>query len=113
MAKLSKRKNSKTPFGWLRLSLELIVVFVGITGGFLFDSYREDRSDRKLEQKYLQSLHQNLVADSALIKNHIKEDRNNLDISKMAAYTMTRIKLPRDSANNALLSTLALSRSGK
>jgi len=101
---MAKTKNEKKPTssGWLRLSLELIVVFVGVTGGFLFDSYREDRSDRKLEQKYLQSLHQNLVADSALINRHIAEDQNNLDISKMAAYTMTQRELPKDSALKVL-----------
>lgn len=101
MAKTNKGKKASS-FGWLRLSLELIVVFVGITGGFLFDSYREDRSDRKLEKKYLESLHHNLVADSALLQEHIAEDQNNLDISKMAAYTMTQRELPRDSALKVL-----------
>lgn len=101
MAKTNQVKKPSS-FGWLRLSLELIVVFVGITGGFLFDSYREDRSDRKLEQKYLVSLHQNLIADSTLIKRHIAEDQNNLDISKMATYTMTERELPRDSALKVL-----------
>jgi len=102
MAKNKREKIRRAPFGWLRISLELIVVFVGVTGGFLFDSYREDRSDRNLEKKYLISLHQNLLLDSALIKRHIAEDQNNLDISKMAAYTMAQRELPMDSALKVL-----------
>jgi len=60
---MAKNKNGGEPahFGWLKLCLELIVVFVGVTAGFLFDSFREDRSDRRLEQKYLESLHQWLL----------------------------------------------------
>jgi hypothetical protein len=97
MAKDKKEKKASS-LGWLRLSLELVVVFVGVTGGFLFDSYREDRSDRNLEKKYLVSLHQNLVADSTELHASIGNNRNNVDISEQVVRSMRRSNLSSDSA---------------
>jgi CheY-like chemotaxis protein len=61
--------------------LELLVVFIGVSAGFLFDSFREDRSDRKLEVQYLESLYNNILADSAEIRSMIEDDRNNIATS--------------------------------
>ena len=91
---------------WLKLSLELIAVFVGISAGFFMNNYQEDRRDRELEQKYLESFHKNLVADSIEIKKHMDEDQNNLDLSGRAAMAMTSNILPVDSAR-ALLAVIA------
>jgi len=98
MAKNNKEKTKHAPFGWLRLFLELIVVFVGITGGFLFDSYREDRSDRELEKKYLESLHQNLVSDSTELHATLENNRNNVEISQGVVSAMQSGILHPDSA---------------
>ncbi len=83
---------------WLKLTLELIAVFVGIMAGFFVNSYQENKDERQLEHKYLESFHKNLLADSVLIQKHIAEDQNNLDVSGRAAYGMTRGKIPVDSA---------------
>lgn len=98
MAKNKEKFIQSSRSNWLKLSLELIAVFVGISAGFLVNSYQEYKGERKLEQKYLENFQKNLVADSILIKRHITEDQNNLDISKRAAYTMTTEKLSMDSA---------------
>ena len=97
---MAKNKNGKKPahFGWLKLALELIVVFVGVTAGFLFDSFREDRSDRRLEQKYLESLHQNLLSDSTELNTYLANNRNNVDISEVVVAAMQRGNLSSDSA---------------
>ena len=98
MAKAEIKQEKRAHFGWLRLSLELIVVFVGVTGGFLFDSYREDLSDRNLEKKYLVSLHQNLVADSTELHASIENNRNNVEISEKVVSSMRSGNLHPDSA---------------
>jgi len=98
MGKNKKGKIKTASFGWLRLSLELIVVFVGVTAGFLFDSFREDRSDRKLEQKYLENLHQNLLSDSTELHTSMADNRNNVDISEKVVLAMQRGSLSPDSA---------------
>ena len=98
MAK-NKKANASTPrSGWLKLVLELFVVFIGVSAGFLFDSYREDRSDRKLEAQYLESLYNNILADSAEIQEMIRKDQDNIDISRQAVSAMQDGMFNEDSA---------------
>ncbi len=106
MAKKKEKFMQSARSTWLKLSLELIAVFVGISAGFFMNNFQEDRRDRELEHKYLESFHKNLVADSIEIKKHIEEDQNNLDRSRRAAIAMTSTILPVDSAR-ALLAVVA------
>jgi hypothetical protein len=94
----AKERNQKTSTGWLKLSLELIVVFIGVSAGFLFDNFREDRSDRKLEEKYLESFYNNVSSDSAEIQSMIQSGQNNIDISRRAVDSMGAGTLSNDSA---------------
>lgn len=98
MGKKAKERNQKTSTGWLKLSLELIVVFVGVSAGFLFDNFREDRSDRILEEKYLESFYNNVASDSAEIHSMIQSGQNNIDISRRAVDSMEAGTLSNDSA---------------
>lgn len=98
MAKKKERFIQSSRSNWLKLILELIAVFVGIMAGFFVNSYQENKAERELEHKYLESFQENLLVDSAQIKTQMAEDQNNLDISRRAAYTMATTKLPRDSA---------------
>jgi len=47
---------------WGVLSIEFVVVVVGILGALWVDSWREERTDRGLETRYLTRLHQDLKA---------------------------------------------------
>jgi hypothetical protein len=98
MASKNAAKNSRLKSGWLKLVLELIAVFVGVSAGFLFDNFREDRSNRKLEEKYLESFYNNLVADSLEIQNMIRSDQNNIDISGRSVSSMQKGTITEDSA---------------
>lgn len=91
---MGKKNNT----GWLKLILELLVVFIGVSAGFLFDNFREERSNRKLEEKYLESFYNNLLADSAEIKDMIQSDQNNIDISRRTVASMQEGSLTHDSA---------------
>jgi len=106
MAKKKEKFMQSSRSHWLRLSLELIAVFVGISAGFFVNNYQQSKRDQKLEVKYLESFHKNLVVDSIEIKKHIEEDKNNLDISRRAVETMVGEKLHKDSAL-ALMSVMA------
>lgn len=92
---MKKRKAKK---GWLWLSLELIVVFIGVTAGFLFDNFREDQADKKLESKYLESFYNNLVADSVEFQNMILNSQNNIEVSGRTVASMQAGTLTNDSA---------------
>jgi hypothetical protein len=102
MAKKKEKQSRGSGAGWLRLSLELIAVFVGITAGFFVNNYQESRRDQKLEQKYLESFRNNLVADSLEIQAHIRENENNLNVSRRAVLAMRGSGLSRDSALNVM-----------
>jgi len=98
MGKTKRENQQKHKAGWLKLFLELIVVFIGVSAGFLFDNYREDLSNRKLENKYLESFYNNVLADSAEIRTMIQDDGNNIDISRRTVASMQQGTLTNDSA---------------
>ncbi len=106
MAKKKENYMQSSRSHWLKLSLELIAVFAGISAGFFVNNYQQKKSEQKLEVKYLESFHKNLVVDSIEIRTHIEEDQNNLDISRRAVMTMVDGKLHEDSAL-ALMSVIA------
>ena len=98
MVRKTKEKNQRSKTGWLRLSLELIVVFIGVSAGFLFDNFREERSNIKLEDKYLESFYNNVVADSVEIQSMILSNQNNIDISERSVASMQAGTITNDSA---------------
>lgn len=98
MANTQKTINTKSKTGWLKLLLELIVVFIGVSAGFLFDNFREEQSNRKLEEKYLESFYNNVLADSVEIQEMIQNDQNNIDISRRAVISMQAGTFTMDSA---------------
>ena len=98
MAKNKSEKSAKDKTGWLRLILELIVVFIGVSAGFLFDNFREERSNIKLEDKYLESFYNNVVADSVEIQSMILSNQNNIDISERSVASMQAGTITNDSA---------------
>ena len=98
MAKIKNEKSVKDKTGWLRLILELIVVFIGVSAGFLFDNFREDQSNRKMEDKYLESFYNNVVADSVEIQSMILSNQNNIDISARSVASMQAGTITNDSA---------------
>ena len=61
---MAKKKKKATGIKWLKLLLELLVVFAGVTAGFLLNNLREESVNREFEQIYLENLLINLSADS-------------------------------------------------
>lgn len=71
-------KNAKE-INWKYYIIELLVVFLGVTGGFLLNTWRENNSELKLEQKYLNSFYNAILADEAsldslIIHSQLKAD---------------------------------------
>jgi hypothetical protein len=98
MAKSSNAKNPKSKTSWLKLILELIVVFIGVSAGFLFDNFREERSNSLLEDKYLESFYNNVRSDSLELQNMIQSNQNNIDISGRTVALMQAGTCTNDSA---------------
>lgn len=72
---MSKRKIN----GWYYI-LELLVVFIGVTAGFLLNNWREDTLENKLKNKYLISFYKDVQnnegeIDSLIISSQLKADK--------------------------------------
>lgn len=72
--------KTKKKINWWYYTLELFVVFIGVTAGFLLNNWREDNANLKLEQKYLSSFHNDLNSDkesldSLIFRTQEKADR--------------------------------------
>ena len=98
MAKKTREQLPVPKTGWLKLTLELIVVFIGVSAGFVFDNFREDQSNRKMEVKYLESFYNNVVADSVEIQSMILSNQNNIDISGRSVASMQAGTVTNDTA---------------
>jgi len=59
-----KKKKEKNQRQWAYYLLELIVVFIGVTAGFLLNNWREDNAELRLEKKYLESFYTDVEADA-------------------------------------------------
>jgi len=65
---------------WTKLAIELIVVFLGVSAGFLLQNRKEASANKEQEQKYLQGfladvnvnineLEESVIDDSLLLRN--------------------------------------------
>ena len=48
-------------YDWKKLFFELIVVFLGVTAGFLLNNWRIQKDAQSTEEKYLSGFHQDVV----------------------------------------------------
>ncbi len=75
---INKTKSIKQK-KWMHYLLELLVVFIGVTAGFLLNNWREDNAELNLEKKYLESFYADVTADaidldSLIYRSQTKED---------------------------------------
>lgn len=100
---MGKKKKKASGINWLKLLLELLVVFAGVTAGFLLNNFREESTNRDIEHIYLENLLINLKADSSEIVNHIAANTNNVEVTREA------VKSFQDQSTNSDLALEALS----
>lgn len=65
-------KHRKTD--WKGLILELIVVFLGVTAGFLLNNWSSSKNDSQLEEKYLRGFLEDINNDIAELTENVKND---------------------------------------
>ena len=76
----------KTKINWTYYIIELAVVFIGVTAGFLLNNWREDAAENKMEHKYMESFYNEVIMDkdnldSLILHSQLKID-NLLNIIK-------------------------------
>jgi len=57
-------KQKKNKRSWTYYFLELLVVFIGVTAGFLLNNWRYDNAELRLERKYLESFYADVEVDA-------------------------------------------------
>jgi len=84
---------------WLNHTLELVVVFISITAAFMLENWRENRKERQLEQKYLDSFRDDLSADAGVLNAIIPANAAKLErAAKFLWVEMKNNNWPVDSA---------------
>lgn len=59
---------------WRKLLLELVVVFLGVSGGFFLNNWRDSRNNIYLEKRYIEGFIQNADSNLVELKGIIRED---------------------------------------
>lgn len=71
------KSNSKKSFfekDFSKLFFELIVVFLGVTAGFLLNNWKEKSSNKEIEKKYLENFADDIESNNTQLLKEIRKD---------------------------------------
>ena len=71
MKKIKSEKLNINKYNWGRLGLELIVVFLGVSSGFLLNNWRMEKQETQLKHKYISGFLQDVNNNIPEFKNEI------------------------------------------
>lgn len=69
----------KKKINWVYYIVELLVVFIGVTSGFVLNNWREDNAEIRLEQKYLSSFYKDIASDATTLDSLVFRTHNKVD----------------------------------
>ncbi len=93
----SLRKQS-----WNTLFLEVIVVFLGVTAGFLLNNWRTDQKEADIEILYMDGFERNLQSNMADLKDAIERDSLRIDRMLPLILDIRNDSLSLDSAKEVM-----------
>jgi len=74
MTKIRYWKLSLKNYNWCKLGLELLVVFLGVTAGFILNNWNLQRQEIKNENKYLQGFMNDVNNNIIELENYLNSD---------------------------------------
>lgn len=110
MTKNERNIHRKNKYDWRKLTLELIVVFLGVTVGFLLNNWRIQNHEESLEQKYLNGFAQNINANNNNLKIAIETDSLRIDNMKPIILSLQSNNFSPDSVTSVFLNIISISR---
>ncbi len=109
----SKNKIQKIrDYDWKKLFFELIVVFLGVTAGFLLNNWQLEKQDELLEKKYMNGFLQDVNTNIAELKTAIESDSLWLNRAKPKLMRIQKGTITVDSANSVIKLIIAISNAG-
>jgi len=94
-----------------KLFLELLVVFLGVTAGFLLNNWKQDSRDHQLEQKYLEGFAEDAQANFQELSSYTKSDSLWISQVKPKLNELREQTITHDSALVLLKSIVVISKS--
>ncbi len=85
-----------------KLFLELLVVFLGVTAGFLLNNWREESNHKKLEYLYLRSFVQNIDTNLVTLEEMLAGDTSWFDTNEKNLRRLFDPAYPVDSLGSVL-----------
>ena len=74
MSAVKKTYHKIKNYEWGKLFFELIVVFLGVTAGFILNNWRMEQEEVKHEQKYINSFLQDINYDIPELEKAVESD---------------------------------------
>jgi hypothetical protein len=88
----------KRKINWLEQGVSLLVVFIGISAGFILQNHKEALQDRKLERKYIESFLNDAEVNIKNLEDYIENDSLWIEENKYAIKLIITDSLTYDSA---------------
>ena len=89
-------------YDWKKLFFELVVVFLGVTAGFLLNNWRLDQQNEQLEKKYMNGFLEDVNTNITDLETAIESDSLWLNRTKPILATIQKGTITVDSANNVI-----------
>lgn len=97
-------------YNWGKLGLELLVVFLGVTSGFLLNSWRERQLEEQMEQKYIVSFIKDVSDDIKQLEELCAMDSLWLKQAKNNVLALQNHTLTQDSAISMIKKIVAINK---
>ena len=109
MENIKKRKKRKK-INWLYYIVELLVVFIGVTAGFLLNTWRLDNAEIKLEQKYLNSFYADILEDETTLDSLLfrEKDKESILLDILKESVVKDKPLTEEQANTIVIKMMYL-----
>lgn len=99
-------------YDWKKLFFELVVVFLGVTAGFLLNSWRLDKQNELLEKKYMDGFLQDVNTNIKELETAVESDSLWLNRAKPKLVTIQKGTITVDSANSVIKLIVEISKAG-
>jgi len=102
-------KKNISKINWSSLSLELIVVFLGVTAGFLLNNWRTEQQQQLLEQKYISGFLEDVNKNINELQQSINSDSLWLKRAVPIIKSLQNKSLAADSAKAVIQMVMTIS----